>query len=174
MAVTNSQNTSMDNFIRGLAVVYPELQFSVGERFYWSPKTKQIFYQDKSPVVYQWKLLHEVGHALLEHQSYASDLELLELEVAAWEKAQQVAQDLDITINTEHIQDCLDTYRDWLHKRSTCPTCGARSLQESPEQYHCFNCQTFWQVSLSRFCRTYRQTHRGNKKSPALRQAIFS
>lgn len=163
----------MDNLVHKLTKRYPELQFCPGERFYWSPKTKQIFYKASSTPVYCWKLLHEVSHALLEHSSYSSDLELLALEVAAWEKAQLVAKDFAITINADYIQDCLDTYRDWLHKRSTCPTCGTRSLQESAEQYHCFNCQATWRVSPSRFCRTYRQINR-QRKSPASRQAIFS
>jgi hypothetical protein len=165
----------MPNLIDTLSAMYPQLQFCVADRFYWSPKSQQIFYKPSPEAVNGWKLLHEVGHALLEHTSYNSDLELLELEVAAWEKAQQLAYELKINIEANYIQDCLDTYRDWLHKRSTCPTCDILSLQEAPEQYHCFNCDTWWRVSPSRFCRTYRQISKGrNKKSPASRQAIFS
>jgi hypothetical protein len=164
----------MDDLLHSLTLAYPQLQFSIGERFSWSPKTHQIFYKDSSDPVYPWKLLHEVGHALLGHSSYSSDLALLELEVAAWQKADQLAQEFKITISRDYIQDCIDTYRDWLHKRSTCPTCSTRSLQENAEQYHCFNCQTSWRVSPSRFCRTYRQSKRHNKKSPVFQQAIFS
>jgi ribosomal protein S27AE len=164
----------MNPLLRKLTAAYPQLDFCLGERFYWSPKTKQIFYQDKSEEAYHWKLLHEVGHALLGHSTYNSDIELLQLEVAAWEKAKQLTPEFATAINPDYIQDCLDTYRDWLHKRSTCPTCGTRSLQENSERYHCFNCQASWQVSPSRFCRTYRQIKRHNKKSPASRQAIFS
>lgn len=163
----------MNDLISKLTKRYPQLQFCIGEKFYWSPKTEQIFYQTGADPLYLRKLLHEVGHALLGHTAYSSDLELLALEVAAWEKAQQVAQDFKVTLDADYIQDCLDTYRDWLHKRSTCPTCGTRSLQETPEQYKCFNCQSAWRVSPSRFCRTYRQVNR-HKKSPVSRQAIFS
>jgi hypothetical protein len=98
----------MDQLLFKLTERYPHLQLCSGERFYWSPKTKQVFYKDSSTLVYCWKLLHEVGHALLEHQTYNSDLELLALEVAAWEKAQELAQDFKLTINADYIQDCLD------------------------------------------------------------------
>src|SRR6185437_9952408 len=144
------------------------------QRFYWSPKDLKVFYKLDIQPTYRWKLLHEVGHALLNHQTYQSDFELLQLEVAAWQQAEAVAQDFKIKINSDYIQDCLDTYRDWLHKRSTCPSCGTRSLQEAADRYRCFNCQTTWHVSPSRFCRTYRQINRTNKKSPVIRQAIFS
>lgn len=104
----------------------------------------------------EWALLHEVSHALLGHQTYHTDVELLQLEVAAWARAEQLAADFDIHIEADHIQDCLDTYRDWLHGRSICPTCTTRSLQQSDHHYRCHNCHTSWRVSASRFCRPYR------------------
>jgi hypothetical protein len=121
----------------------------------------------------QWALLHETGHALLEHQSYKGDFELLRLEVAAWERAREVAATIshdfspdstpdagmDVTIDEDHIQDCLDTYRDWLYKRSICPTCTTKCLQQDDfVHYRCFNCHTTWRVSSNRFCRAYRNT----------------
>ena len=165
----------MDKLISKLSAAYPQLHFCQAERFYWSPKEQMIFYQIKSNDIYRWKLLHEVSHSLLGHKIYQSDVELLQLEVAAWAKAKQLATDLGLApIDNTYIQDCLDTYRDWLHKRSTCPTCGTRSLQENAERYHCFNCQAEWRVSPSRFCRTYREVNRHHKKSSAQQQAIFS
>jgi hypothetical protein len=165
----------MDKLISKLSGSYPQLHFCQAGRFYWSPEEQLVYYQTKPCDVYRWKLLHEASHALLGHKSYRSDLELLQLEVAAWDKARELAIDLKVTpIDNEYVQNCLDTYRDWLHKRSTCPTCGTRSLQESAEQYHCFNCQAVWRVSSSRFCRTYREVNRHNKDTPMLRQAIFS
>jgi predicted RNA-binding Zn-ribbon protein involved in translation (DUF1610 family) len=59
-------------------------------------------------------------------------------------------------LNPDHIQDCLDTYRDWLHRRSRCPTCGMHVLQDKSNSYKCFNCGTSWQVSGRRFARPYR------------------
>jgi hypothetical protein len=52
----------------------------------------------------------------------------------------------------------LDTYRDWLYKRSICPTCTAKCLQQGDfVHYRCFNCHTTWRVTASRFCRAYRR-----------------
>ena len=143
-----------------LRMRFPDLQFVAGSRFCWSPATNEIIYDaDRQDETAMWSLLHETGHALLEHQSYLADFELLRIEMAAWQKARQLAADLDITINENHIQDCLDTYRDWLYKRSICPTCSTKALQQNDyAHYRCFNCHTVWKVTPSRFCRAYRAT----------------
>lgn len=150
----------MINLITRLQAQYPNLRFTYGERFYWSPETDEIIYKpDVDDEQAAWSLLHETGHALLRHQSYQSDVELLRLEVQAWERARQVATDVGISIDEDHIQDCLDTYRDWLYKRSICPNCSAQCLQQDDfVHYRCFNCHTAWRVSASRFCRAYRST----------------
>lgn len=110
-------------------------------------------------LLFVWSLLHETGHALLDHTSYKADFELLRLEVEAWERAKLLAADLDVAIDEDHIQDCLDTYRDWLFKRSICPQCNTKCLQQGDfVHYRCFNCHTVWRVSSSRFCRAYRST----------------
>lgn len=140
---------------------FPELHFEAGQKFTWSPKTASIIYNKasaKDDTVAAWSLLHEAGHALLEHSTYASDFELLNMEVEAWAKAKELAQGYDIAIDSDHIEDCLDTYRDWLYARSTCPNCTVCSLQIDNRTYHCFNCGTKWQVSASRHCRPYRLT----------------
>jgi hypothetical protein len=148
----------MQQVLRKLQKQFPELQFSPGDQFCWSPETAEIFYATQ-PVGTEavWSLLHETGHALLEHKSYQADFELLRLEVDAWEQARALAIDHGISIDEDHIQDCLDTYRDWLYKRSICPTCRTKCLQEDNHSYyHCFNCHTSWRVTSSRFCRAYR------------------
>ncbi|HUC87608.1 MAG TPA: hypothetical protein VMR95_00465 [Candidatus Binatia bacterium] len=165
----------MDRLINKVLELYPDLKFCPSDRFYWSPEEQIVYYQPKTGQIYYWKLLHEVSHALLGHKTYTSDIELLTLEVSAWEKAQGLAHDCNLSpIDNDYVQNCLDTYRDWLHKRSTCPTCGTRSLQESAEEYHCFNCQAKWRVSCSRFCRTYRQVKRSSTKALVSQQATFS
>lgn len=141
-----------------LQAMLPDVTFEAGTSFCWSPEQKRISYaMRKEDVSCEWALLHEAAHGLLGHQTYSSDFELLTMEVAAWKHAAALGQTLGITIDEEHIQDCLDTYRDWLHRRSTCPTCGSVSLQRSPEQYACHNCPTSWRVTQSRFCRPYRK-----------------
>jgi hypothetical protein len=141
---------------------FPDLQFVAGGRFCWSPTTNEISYDHtRSDETADWALLHETGHALLNHQSYLADFELLKIEMAAWQKARELADEFGITIDEDHIQDCLDTYRDWLYKRSVCPTCTTKALQQNDyAHYRCYNCHTTWKVTPSRFCRAYRSTKR--------------
>jgi len=154
----------------------PRVLFEAGDAFYWSPQHSKVVYNQSLPQDSQpsWSLLHEAAHAMLDHQSYAYDLELVLLEVEAWNKAKQLGEELGITIQDDHVQDCLDTYRDWLHQRSTCPRCGTVSLQMASSQYQCHNCLAEWSVSASRFCRPYRLSGKQIKKSPkAIPQATF-
>lgn len=157
----------MDKLLRSLKTSFPDLDFTAGETFCWSPETHEVFYKEQTgndprP---EWSLLHETGHALLGHTSYKADIELLKIEMAAWQKALELGTKFGISIDEDHIQNCLDTYRDWLYRRSICPTCTNKSLQQSDmRHYRCFNCHTIWRVTPSRFCRSYRSV-RNVKKS---------
>ena len=149
----------MQKLITKIQVKFPSLRFSAAKQFYWSPESGEIFYNTQAQGQQAiWSLLHETGHALLGHSSYKADFELVRLEVAAWERAQILAKDLGLSINENHIQDCLDTYRDWLYKRSICPNCTTKCLQQGDfVHYRCFNCHTTWRVTANRFCRAYRR-----------------
>ncbi|OGL29576.1 hypothetical protein A3D14_01680 [Candidatus Saccharibacteria bacterium RIFCSPHIGHO2_02_FULL_47_12] len=149
----------MQSILAKLKQDFPALNFEPSQSFYWSPRTKKVFFKQvgSTDEVAIWSLLHEVGHALLNHQIYESDFELLNIEVEAWTKAQELAINYGYEIDQEHVQDCLDTYRDWLYQRSTCPTCLNCSLQIDSRTYRCFNCSTVWHVSSSRMCRPYRR-----------------
>ena len=149
----------MNQLIEALSRKFPELSFTAGKQFYWSPETGEVFYKRGAHgQEAEWSLLHETGHAVLEHQSYQGDFELLQMELAAWEQARHLGQQVSVKIDEDHIQDCLDTYRDWLYKRSICPNCGTKCLQQDDyTHYNCFNCHTVWRVSASRFCRAYRR-----------------
>lgn len=149
--------TTFDSLLDQVRHDRPELSFIEGPRFAWHAGKQTISFQKTDNTERNtWALLHEVGHALLGHSGYRYDIELLKFETAAWHKACQLAATYGLHIDDEHIQDCLDTYRDWLHVRATCPTCLARSLQTSPQAYQCFNCGSTWMVSRSRLCRPYR------------------
>lgn len=150
----------MQILLNKLQAAFPTLKFAAGKQFYWSPETGEIVYRrDADGDRAKWSLLHETGHALLGHTSYQADFELLRLEAAAWEHARQIAGGFEISIDESHIQNCLDTYRDWLYKRSLCPNCGTQCLQQGDfVHYRCHNCHTKWRVSTSRFCRAYRAT----------------
>lgn len=163
----------MESTLKLLQSLYPNLVFKAGKQFCWSPETHEIFYKtDAKGDAAVWSLLHETGHALLQHNSYQADFQLVKLEVAAWEKAKALASQVDVKINEDHIQDCLDTYRDWLYKRSICPSCKSKCLQQDDFlHYRCFNCRTTWRVTPSRFCRAYRSTK--NVKQPAVFRARY-
>jgi hypothetical protein len=149
---------AIESLLARIAADYPDLEFIESAHFSWHAGQGRVSFRKAGANAEHdmWALLHELGHALLTHANYKHDIELLQLEVAAWDKARELANTYDLTINEDFIQDCLDTYRDWLHLRSTCPGCFGRSLQHSETQYRCFNCQTEWSVTRSRLCRPYR------------------
>lgn len=149
---------SLDELLPKIAADYPDLEFIESAHFSWHAGKKHVSFNKtgKNAEHNTWALLHELGHALLGHTDFTHDIELLQLEVAAWDKARGLAEHYGLEIDEDYLQDCLDTYRDWLHLRSTCPTCYARSLQASQRRYRCFNCQTEWTVTRSRLCRPYR------------------
>jgi hypothetical protein len=155
---TKAVLTQLDALLERIASDYPDLQFIESAHFSWHAGKKHVSYKknSKNTLRDMLALLHELGHAILEHKDYKHDIELVQLEVAAWDKAQELANTYGLEMDDEYIQDCIDTYRDWLHLRATCPTCYARSLQASTSRYKCFNCQSSWQVSRSRLCRPYR------------------
>lgn len=159
----------MKTLLSQLQISFPELSFVAGDQFYWSPETKTVYYlRNATGQRASWSLLHETGHGILGHTSYAADFELLRLEVAAWEQAITLATSFNITIDPNHIQDCLDTYREWLYKRSICPNCTAKCLQQDDHvHYHCFNCHTVWKVSANRFGRSYRATEKQTHRTAA-------
>jgi ribosomal protein L37AE/L43A len=146
----------MEKFVDKLRRDYTHLSFKETGVASWSPHASQISYAASENETDIWSALHELGHALMGHTTYTSDIELVKKEAEAWDKATSVAKKYGITISEEHIQDCLDTYRDWLHKRSSCPACGNHGLQRSKGLYCCLNCQNTWKVSSARFGRPYR------------------
>lgn len=155
MAATNSSNNTSKELIELLIRDYPNFTFKSGKQEHWSPKTKTIIFNPNSAC---FGVLHELAHAILGHRTYHSDFELVRLEAEAWELAAKIGQKYSIIIDEDHIQNCLDTYRDWLHRRSACPSCGTHVLQQASDQYHCFNCNASWRVSSGRFVRAYRKT----------------
>ena len=152
----------MKQLLRQLRSDHPNLTFAAGEAFVWSPDNQTVFYNSSAidEPTSQWSLLHEVSHGILNHTHYRSDFELIKLEVEAWDYANVLGDKYGVQIDQDHVQDCLDTYRDWLHRRSTCPTCNTVSAQSSTGSYSCLNCGATWNVSKSRFCRPYRKVAR--------------
>jgi hypothetical protein len=158
VTMPETASLTLDTLLERIAADYPDLSFIESAHFSWHAGKKHVSFKKAGNNVQHnmWALLHELGHALLGHTDYAHDIELLQLEVAAWEEARGLASHYGLKVDEDYVEDCLDTYRDWLHLRATCPTCFGRSLQASERRYRCFNCQTEWSVTRSRLCRPYR------------------
>ena len=155
MVVTNSQSKIVSLILQQIVSDYPDIKFEIAQTTHWQPDYNTIFYDSSNKNVI-WSLLHELGHMKAEHKNYGYDLELLIMESEAWEKAVTLAKKYGVIIDKDHIEDCLDTYRNWLHKRSSCPSCEMTSSQNDSGMYICINCSQEWKVSKSRFCRSYR------------------
>ena len=130
---------------------FPKVTFTAGNRFAWSPGANTVFY-DASDLDNTGILLHELAHGLLHHHQYSKDVELLTIEAAAWDKALEIAQPYSVEITNDMIQDNLDTYREWLHARSTCPQCEATGYQTGKDAYACIACSHTWRVNEARIC----------------------
>lgn len=89
------------------------------------------------------RMLHEVGHAVLKHQFYATDVGRLKMERAAWEKAREFCRRYGVVYDEEFVEAALDSYRDWLHQRSKCPKCGVTKFQDGRGKYHCPDCDSY-------------------------------
>ena len=63
------------------------------------------------------------------------------MEVEAWEKARNLAKVYQIDFDEKMMQDELDSYRDWLHKKSRCPKCELTRFQDADGIYHCPRCE---------------------------------
>ncbi len=136
---------------------YPAIDFEQANQFSWHAGACRVCYKPTDDIQGAYALIHELGHGLLEHTDYHSDIELLKIEAAAWGKARELAEGYGFSIDEDYIQDALDSYRDWLHLRATCPTCYERCLQHDRHTYRCHNCDSEWHVSRSRLCRSYRR-----------------
>ena len=142
----------MSSLLQRLANDYPQFQFVQSDRARWNASEQTIYYTNDQP-----QTLHELGHALLGHNTYRQDVELIQIERAAWVKAQQLAPRYGLSIDNDTVEEALDSYRDWLHSRSKCPRCRQTGWQDSHDlTYHCPNCQCVWRASDGRQTRMRR------------------
>lgn len=152
---------SIASLISNLADHYPALRFTPGEVCDWHPDSQTITYRPDAPAA---DILHEVGHALLGHADFSRDIQLLAMERDAWEHARTVvAPRYGLTIDETTVDTALDSYRDWLHARSQCPSCSATGVQTARQRYRCLACQTEWRVNDARQC----ALRRYSTKNPA-------
>lgn len=137
---------------------HTDLTLVSGERFEWQPGTRTIAYDPDDPQL-EAHLLHELAHALLEHSGYDRDIDLVAMERDAWQKAKiELGPYYDVEVPGDLIHHDMDTYRDWLHERSTCPHCGSNGIQIKQREYKCVTCLKTWRVNEARSCQLRRYT----------------
>lgn len=128
---------------------FPQFRFKAGQFNMWSPNIQTVFYNSKRLGTNNGKvgLLHEIGHGLLQHRIYKYDMELLKMEMEAWDVVRQLAPGYDIKVDEVHIARCIASYDNWLSKRATCPDCRNFSLQKDRCNFGCFACGSKWKVN---------------------------
>lgn len=103
-------------------------------------------------------LLHELAHIVLRHESYTRDVELVRMEMEAWEEVKStLAPRYGVEFKAELAESQLDTYREWLDKRSRCPKCNYTGWQVNSAKYQCPLCRDEWRVGNSVARQVYRQ-----------------
>ena len=135
----------MQDLVGRLKVDYPDFCFRSGKKFAFRPPKTIIIGPDEPDS--SLLLLHELGHATLGHRDFYTDVERVKMERLAWEKAKELCQKYGIKYDEEIVERELDTYRDWLDKKSRCPSCRLTRCQTPDGQYHCPRCDSFRQLS---------------------------
>lgn len=160
MAATSSHSIAKTSKFSQLKSMYPAIEFAPGDTFSYSHGNSTVTYPIDSVKNTQffYSLLHELGHAELSHNNFTNDLELVKLERDAWEKSKDIGQKIGIEIDPEHIEKCMDSYRDWLYARSLCPNCHQCGIQSARTAYSCPFCRNRWVVSQSRLCKVTRRS----------------
>jgi hypothetical protein len=148
---------STTSLLPKLSQDFAPIVFTAGSRYAWSPDKKTVFYDESDPENVDL-LFHELAHGVLNHHDYSKDVELVAMESEAWDTARVVAPTYGVSIANDTVQDSLDTYREWLHSRSTCPECEATGYQSGKKTYTCVACSQTWRVNEARICALRRYT----------------
>ncbi|MFI5212805.1 MAG: hypothetical protein ACHQTE_02490 [Candidatus Saccharimonadales bacterium] len=142
---------SITSLTTKLQADFPAFTFALSDQFRWSPDEKVISIDQTSDD--SATLLHELAHAALGHSHFSKDIELIEMERDAWEYASKtLGPGYNVAIDEDVVQGALDSYRDWLHARSTCPECSATGIETKKNNYKCLACTSTWRVNDARVC----------------------
>ncbi len=118
---------------------FPDLRFVSGHKFaFRPPRTIVIGAEEECSSLL---LLHELGHAASGHREFKTDVARLKMEAEAWTAARGLAERYGVEWDEEVAQTELDSYRDWLHRKSRCPKCGLTRYQTPDGEYHCPQCE---------------------------------
>ena len=150
-------------FLAKIKSDYPELNLKKGKRFAFRPP-HTITYTDsltslEKPILKTASshaasdtdvnfsknalcllFLHELGHFLIKKNTFKTEIGRLKIEVLAWEKAKSLCPRYQVKIDEDLIERELDTYRDWLHTKSTCRNCGLTRFETPDGVFHCPRC----------------------------------
>ena len=137
-----SKKNAQNSLLARLRADYPNLEFLAGERFLFHPPAT-IYYEVNSDDYLS--LLHELVHALIDKTDYNQDVELLQIESAAWDKAKELCAKYHLTFDESYAESRLDSYRDLLHYNSLCPNCALNGYEDEHQTYHCPLCGASWQ-----------------------------
>jgi hypothetical protein len=151
--------------IQQLKSDFPQITFAEGPEYMWSPDNQTVYYP--ASAVNVSLVLHELSHGLLGHSDYSSDVQLLNMERAAWDKAVHLSTVYNLIVTDGQIETALDSYRDWLHARSTCPSCQATGYQIQEKLYTCPACSHSWRVNEARICTLRRYSADSIQKTPS-------
>lgn len=129
---------------------FPQFIYKPARVNMYSPRNRTIHYDVKRITTSNGLMgvLHELGHAVLDHRSYKYDIELLNFEMDAWDFARQMAPRYGLKIDEDHIRRSIATYDQWLSKRATCPDCSNFCLQHGRFEFRCFACGASWKVNI--------------------------
>lgn len=139
---------------------FPHIYFKSGEYFKWSSGEKTIYFNphDSDDGTF---LLHELAHAILQHEDFDLDVQLVRKESEAWSlTVTELADKYGVDVDQKEAEISLESYRHWLFKRSQCPECGANGLQSKNTHYKCIACGCSWRANDARICglKRYRVT----------------
>lgn len=126
---------------RGKKFMFRALRTIVYEEFSGDGVSVEELVQGRAE--YDLRLLHELGHALLGHRDFGTDLQRLVMERQAWEKAEELCRKYGVAYDEGFMQGELDSYRDWLHVRARCRKCGLTRYQTEDGKYHCPSCEMY-------------------------------
>jgi hypothetical protein len=142
---------------------FPDVKIMEDKVFHWRPYTREVGYdQTSSEKEEEWErpallLLHEMAHAELGHEKFQWDMELLDMETAAWRWVRdETAARYEVKFDPNLAESKLLTYREWFWERSKCPECGGYGFQQHSDEYNCRSCNRVWRPNDNRFRRIWR------------------
>lgn len=141
---------TLSKFITQLSKDFPDFNFTYGKRFSFRPP-KTIIIGPEEGENTALLVFHELGHALSGKYQYNLGIERLKIESLAWQEAKKAYEACKSSgkypnlpsWDQDFVEDNLDTYRNWLHQKSKCPSCGLTMYQNN-DGWHCPYCSTYY------------------------------